>query len=274
MDPPDYLPYRQLLNPWFSPAASRRWEPMLRDIVTAFLNRIAPAGVGDLVLDVANPVPGVFTAMLLGLPVEDWRFYADPMHEIVFQPPGSPEHDRALVQYMGVLGKVAETIALRRTDPRDDLISLLATAEVGGAPLSDQTALEMASLVLIGGVDTTTGVLTNALLWLEEHPDVRARLAADPSLLPTATEEFLRYFTPTHALARTCTRDVKVGGVPLREGDRVLLSFAAANRDPEVFPDPDSVRFDREHYRHTTFGLGIHRCVGSTFARLEVQIVL
>lgn len=274
MDPPEYTPFRTMLNSWFSPGASRRWEPQLREITTAFVNRFIEKGAADFVLDLANPVPAVFTAMLLGLPTEDWRFYSDPMHEIVAAPSGSEQHDAALVGYLNCVNKVLEVAKERRDDPRDDLLSMLVQAEIDGQRLTDQQVLEISSLVLVGGVDTTTSVIAHALLWLSEHPLERAWLAADLSRVRIATEEFLRYFTPTQALARTVTCPVTVGGVDMAPGDRVLMSFAFANRDEDEFPDPDTVDLQRSPNRHQAFGLGIHRCLGSTFARLEIDIIL
>ena len=274
MDPPGYTPFRTMLNTWFSPGASRRWEPQLREITTAFVNRFVENGAADLVLDLANPVPAVFTAMLLGLPTEDWRFYSDPMHEMVALPSGSEKHTAALIGYMECVNKVLEVAKERRADPKDDLLSMLVHADVGGQPLTDQQVLEISSLVLVGGVDTTTSVIANALLWLSEHPDQRAWLIEDPTRLRPATEELLRYFTPTQALARTVTCPVNVGGVDMAPGDRVLMSFAFANRDEEEFPNPDVMDLERTPNRHQSFGLGIHRCIGSTFARLEIEIVL
>ncbi len=274
MDPPEYTGFRQLLNPHFSPTASRRYEQKIRDLTTAFLNPIVAKGSGDLVLDLLNPVPGVFTAHLLGLPLDDWETYAEPMHRIVYEAPGSPGHDEALAMYFTVIVKLGETAAARRVEPQDDLLTMLVQAEVNGRALTDQEILEISSLILIGGVDTTTSLMANALLWLHQHPDDRARLAADPSLIPNACEEFLRYFTPTQALARTATCPVTLSGTDIPQGGRVLLSMAAANRDPEAFDDPESIDLTRFPNRHQAFGLGIHRCLGSTFARLEMRIVL
>lgn len=274
LDPPEYSPYRTLLNPWFSPGASRRWEPQLREITTAFVNRISEQGAGDVVLDLANPIPAVFTAMLLGLPTENWRFYSDSMHNMIAAPSGSGQQQAAMVGYFDCVNQVLEEAKRRRDDPRDDLLTMLVQAEVDGTPLTDQQVLEISSLVLVGGVDTTTSVIANALLWLSEHPQERAWLAADPARLGAATEEFLRFFTPTQALARTVTCPVTVGGVEMQADDRVLMSFAFANRDEEAFDNSDVLDLARTPNRHQAFGLGIHRCLGSTFARLEIEIVL
>jgi cytochrome P450 len=210
----------------------------------------------------------------MGLPVEDWHIYADPMHEIVYTPPGTPEYEQIQQQVNLMLVKIFEAVQARRTEPQDDLITLLVQAEIEGAPMPDDVIMQILFLVLVGGVDTTTSVMANALRWLSQHPEERDRLRQDPTLLQTAREEMLRYFTPTQGLARTCTRDTELAGVPLSRGDRVFMSFAAANRDPGVFPDPDAMVLDRTPNPHTTFGMGVHRCLGSNIARVEFDVVI
>jgi cytochrome P450 len=274
LDPPRNKPYRKLLDPLFSPKASARWEPFLRDAVTACIDSFIESGEGDIVYDLANPIPALLTCKLMGLPVEDWHIYADPMHEIVYTPPGTPEYEEIQQQVNLMLGKIFEAVQARRTEPQDDLITILVQAEIEGAPIPDDVIMQILFLVLVGGVDTTTSVMANALRWLSQHPDERDRLRQDPTLLPTAREEMLRYFTPTQGLARTCTRDTELAGVPLSLGDRVFMSFAAANRDPAVFPDPDAMVLDRAPNPHATFGMGVHRCLGSNIARVEFDVVV
>jgi cytochrome P450 len=274
LDPPYQKPYRRLLDPVFSPKASAAWEPFLRDAVTACIDGFIESGRGDIVLDIANPIPALLTCKLMGLPLEDWRYYAEPMHEAVYTPPGTPESDAVHQKVNVMLAKIMEAVAARRTDPRDDLITRLVQAEIDGAPISDEVMIEILFLVLVGGVDTTTSLMANSLRWLSQHPEHRERLREDPSLLPKAREEMLRFFTPTQGLSRTVTGDTEVAGVPLSLGDRVFMSFAAANRDPEAFPDPDEMVLDRSPNPHTTFGLGVHRCLGSNIARVEFDVVI
>lgn len=274
LDPPDNRPYRKLLDPVFSPKSSRAWEPFVREAITACIDGIIESGAGDLVLDIANPIPALVTCELMGLPAEDWRYYAEPMHEAVYTPPGTPEFDIVNQKMQVMFGKIAETVALRRERPRDDLITRVVQAEIDGAPMADETIMAILVLVLIGGVDTATSVIANGLRWLSLHPDERERLRRDPELIPRAREEMLRYFTPTQGLARTVTRDTQVAGVPLSLGDRVFMSLAAANRDPAVFERPDELIPDRNPNPHAAFGLGVHRCLGSNIARVEIDVVL
>jgi cytochrome P450 len=274
LDPPSYNAYRRLLNPYFSPDAAEAAEPFVRQAVDAFLDRVCASGRIDFVRDLGNPVPTLAAMRLVGLPLADWQRYAEPLHGVVSYPSGGPEHRRcldALRQLGGVLGAL---VPRSREEPAVGLLGGLARATVDGRPLPDDEVVLIALLVLQGGVDTTTALLANALWWLAEQPEQRQRLIDQPALMEHATEEFLRVFTPVPALARTATRDVQLAGQQLRDGDRVLMSFAAANRDPDVFPDPTEVKLDRFPNPHTSFGLGIHRCIGSNLARSWFQLML
>jgi cytochrome P450 len=160
-----------------------------------------------------------------------------------------------------------------RRNPGDDLLSELLTTEVDGQPVDDGIVLGMAALVLIAGVDTTWSAIGSSLWHLAAHPDDRKRLAAEPELMPTAVEELLRAYAPV-TMARLVTEDVEYKGCPMKAGDKVLMNFPAANRDPEAFEQPDVVQLDRAHNRHVAFGSGIHRCAGSNLARMELQVAL
>jgi cytochrome P450 len=175
---------------------------------------------------------------------------------------------------MWIRQRLVATIAERRTSPRDDMISYLVQATVFDRPVSDEEVFDMAMLVIQGGFDTTGSSISSALRYLDEHPDTRQRLIDDPSLIPTAVEEFLRYEAPQFALARTATRDVEVAGRQVRAGERLLLVWASGNRDDAMFENPDDVVLDRFPNRHMTFGLGAHRCLGSTLARRQIVLAL
>ena len=273
-DPPIYNVYRRVLNPYFSPTAAREGEPFVRQAVDAFLDRVCAAGRADLIRDLGNPVPALATMRLVGLPLDEWERYAEPMHGIVSFPAGGPEYQRCMGVLKELGGALGALVPALREQPGEGLLSGLAKAEVNGEPLPDEEIVLIALLVMQGGVDTTTALFANALWWLEEHPDQRQRLIDQPALMEHATEEFLRVFTPVAGLARTATKDVHLGGQHLREGDRVFMSFAAANRDPVIFTDPAEVQLDRFPNPHTSFGLGIHRCIGSNLARSWFQTML
>jgi hypothetical protein len=161
----------------------------------------------------------------------------------------------------------------RRRHPGEDLLSELLTTEVDGQPVDDGIVLGMAALVLIAGVDTTWSAIGSSLWHLAAHPEDRKRLATEPELMATAVEELLRAYAPV-TMAREVTEDIEYHGCPMKAGDKVLMNFPAANRDPAAFEQPDVVQLDRAHNRHVAFGSGIHRCAGSNLARMELQVAL
>jgi cytochrome P450 len=162
-------------------------------------------------------------------------------------------------------------IEKRRAAPGDDLISYLTTVRIDGAPLGEDHLLGTLRLLLIAGIDTTWSAIGASLWHLAQHPQDRKRLAGEPDLIPTAVEEFLRAYAPV-TMAREVVKDTTIDGCPFKPGQMVLLSFPAANRDPAVFPDADRVVIDRKENRHAAFGLGIHRCIGSNLARMEITV--
>jgi cytochrome P450 len=274
LDGPEFKLYRSLLNPKFTPKQAKEHDECLADLANACLNKVCESGSMDVIDDLANPVPAILTLHMLGLPTDDWEPFARPFHEIAYQPPGSDGFTAALMGILEVLNTVQQSYEQRLESPGDDLISFLATAQVEGEPLPLQRVLEIATLIFVGGVDTTTALVGNAVVWLSQHPAERQRLIDDPGLMPKATEEMLRYFSPAHSLARTVTRDVVLGGQQLKAEDRILLPWCAANRDPEVFDNPDEVILDRFPNRHMAFGVGAHRCLGSNIARREFMAMV
>ncbi|MET7769441.1 cytochrome P450 [Nocardia sp. NPDC005366] len=274
MDPPEFFDYRKLLTSRFSPAEAKKWEPLVREATAYCIDSIIESGQGDLILDIASPVPAIFTMALLGLPLDGWHAFSDVTHSIIHSTPETPEYNSAMVDLMTILGQVNDVIARRRVEPTDDLISHLVQAQIDGRPLPDDRLMEIITLVIFGGVDTTGSLIGNALEWLYRNPAKRDLLRADPDLLPKAIEEFLRYFSPVAGLARTATRSCAVGDQKIAAGERVFVSWSSANFDSEVFDDPDEVILDRFPNKHQAFGLGIHRCLGSHFARSEAHIVI
>jgi cytochrome P450 len=274
VDPPLFNAYRKLLNPKFSPAAAEEWRPFVRQATDAMIDRICAAGQCDVVKDIASPIPAMLTMRLLGLPLDEWEDVATPFHEISWAVPESEMYHRAIEGVFRVLGKLAEELVKRRAEPADDLLSFLAGADIDGRPLTEEEILKMCFLQLIGGVDTSTGLLSHTFAWLSDHPDEGRRLLDEPAYLRTATEEFLRWVSPAPALARTVTKETELGGQRLCPGDRLLVSWASANQDEAVFDNPDEVQLDRWPNRHQGFGLGAHRCLGSNLGRVQFQEVL
>ncbi len=275
-DAPYWAGVRRLLNPYFSPPAVERWRPRFVDVTNACIDRIIEKGEGDLIDDVVSPIPAVITLLLMDLPLEKWRRYGDAMHHLNTSAAGTPAGEAAAAELDAVAADLQEIIAERRAPGYEgtDIFTVLCQAEIDGRQLTPEELLGEGLLLVNGGVDTTTSLLGSALAWLQENPTEREALSADPSLLPIATEEFLRCFAPVTGMARTATRDYELQGEEIHAGDRVLMGFVGANRDPAVFTDPDQIQLDRWPNRHASFGLGIHRCIGSNFARAIIQTVI
>jgi len=275
MDPPEQRDYRKVLDPYLSPAAVARWRPMVEDLTRASLDERFQSGTIDFVDDLANIVPAVMTLAMMGLPLADWVIYCEPAHAGVYTRPDSPDMPRVIEASLAMAARLAESVAEIRHNARPGMVDALVRASVCGEPLSDEDIRDTLGLLIGGGFDTTTALTAHALEWLSQNPTERARLRADAAgLLDSATEEFLRFYAPAPGDGRTVTRDVQLAGRRLEESDRLWLSWAMANRDPSVFPDPDVIRVDRQHNRHTSFGLGLHRCIGSNVARAVFKTML
>jgi cytochrome P450 len=275
MDPPNQKEYRRILDPYLSPAAVERWKPMVEDLARACLDERIETGKIDFVDDLANIVPAVMTLALMGFPLVDWVIYNEPAHAQVFTPPDSPDMPRLIEQLSEMNTSLANGITDVRNNPRPGMVQALVDGEVAGRPLTDMEILGTLQLLIGGGFDTTTALTAHSLEWLGEHPAERERLRDElDSLLDSATEEFLRFYTPAPGNGRTVDFGCDLSGMKLEEGDRLWLSWAMANRDPSVFPDPDHIHIDRKGNRHTSFGLGVHRCIGSNVARAVYKIMM
>ncbi|QNJ93198.1 cytochrome P450 [Mycolicibacterium fluoranthenivorans] len=275
MDDPEHRIYRSVLNPYLSPAAVRRWQPFVHEIVRAALDESIESGHIDFVDDLANIVPAVFTLAMMGIPLKKWQIYSEPTHAAVYTPEHSPDAARVAEMHrqMG-LDLLANMVEIRE-HPRPGLVNALIAARIDGEPAPDVEILGNLGLIIGGGFDTTTALTAHALEWLSQHPDERATLSRERHrLLDPATEEFLRFFTPAPGNGRTFSSDVVVEGTQFREGERLWISWAMANRDPSVFDSPDDIVFDRKGNRHFSFGIGVHRCVGSNVARMLFKAML
>ena len=275
MDDPEHRYYRTALNPYLSPAAVKRWEPFVNEIVRACIDDHIEAGQIDFVDDLANVVPAVLTLAMLGVPLEKWTIYNEPAHASVYTPPDSPDAGRVRDLYMAMGVDLFTNLTEIRDNPRPGIIDALARLRIDGEAPADIELLGMLNLLIGGGFDTTTALTAHSLEWLSQHPDERSRLSRErDTLVHPATEEFLRFFTPAPGDARTVSEDTELNGVTLKEGQRLWLSWAMANRDPALFGDPDDVVLDRKANRHLSFGLGVHRCIGSNVARTVFKAML
>ncbi|MFC3962256.1 cytochrome P450 [Nocardia jiangsuensis] len=275
MDDPEHRIYRSVLNPYLSPAAVRRWEPVIDEIVRAALDEHIESGRIDFVDDLANVVPAVLTLAMLGIPLKRWSLYSEPVHAAVYTPENSPEAPKVAEMHRAMGIDLLTSLAEIKENPRPGLVYALTQLRIDGEPAPDLELLGMLGLIIGGGFDTTTALTAHSLEWLSENPDQRELLSRErEELLDPATEEFLRYFTPAPGDGRTIAEDVELQETEFREGDRLWLSWAMANRDPSVFPDPTEVVLDRKGNRHFSFGLGIHRCIGSNVARTVFKSML
>ncbi len=275
MDPPEQRHYRQALNPYLSPAAVARWTPVVDELVRASLDKKIESGSIDFVDDLANIVPAVLTLAMMGLPLKDWPIYCEPAHAQVYTPPDSQDMPRVRQQSAEMSNRLYQAIPEIRERPRPGMIDALVRATINGETPNDTEITGVLGLLIGGGFDTTTALTAHSLEWLSEHPDERERLSRErDTLLDSATEEFLRFFTPAPGDGRTISADCEIAGTSFREGERLWLSWAMANRDATVFPEPNAIDLGRTGNRHTTFGLGIHRCIGSNVARMTFKRML
>jgi cytochrome P450 len=274
MDAPEFMEYRRIMQPLFSPSAVDRLTPVIEYYANHCIDEFIERGETDIVHDFADPLPVMVTLNKLGLPIDAWRRYADPMHKTVFLRQDNPARANVLEELAWIAGTITDAIEQRKASPRDDMISYLLSSRPFGQPVSDHAVHEMVMLTMQGGFDTTGSAISSALIYLDRDRDARCRLLEEPDLLPTAVEEFLRFEAPQFALARTAKRDVEVGGHEIGAGERLLLVWASGNRDERVFDDADQVVLDRFPNRHMAFGLGAHRCLGSTLARRQIHVAL
>ena len=271
-DPPDHRPLRMVLIPPFTPQAVAKLEAKARVVCNELIDRFVASGTCDGAVDYAQNIPVLIITHMLGIPAG----HGDQFREwITMALQTGVTDEQALRQAEEAIAAYFEVqIKARRENPGEDLVSfLIAARSPDGEPFSDRQVLGALRLLLVAGIDTTWSAIGSSLWHLATHEQDRARLVAEPELIPTAVEEFLRAYAPV-TMAREVARTTDVGGCPMREGQMVLLSFPAANRDPEKFPDADKVLIDRKHNPHAAFGLGIHRCIGSNLARMEMVVAL
>ena len=271
LDPPHHTDPRRAMLPYFNPTNTRKWESTIRDICDRRLSALEGRTECDLAADYAKHVPGDLTAAMFGVSASEADQFREWIHDLLEVGPTDLEVEREATNKM--LAYMYGLIADRRENGGDDLVTYLFDQQVDGQPMSDDDMAKMLFLLLLAGIDTTWSALGHSFLHLASCDEDRRRLVAEPELIPMATEEFLRAFAPVY-VGRIATTDSSVGECPVSKGEWVLLNFPAANRDPEVFERPDEVIIDRAKNRHAAFGLGVHRCLGSNLARLEMNIAI
>ena len=270
-DPPFHEKARRILLPPFSPKAINPLEEPTRAFCAELMDRIVDSDrtVVDAAEDYAQHIPVRVIAHMLGVPPEDGDRFRVFIHRILEKPgqSGPIDEEDTMINYLETI------IEDHREHPKDDLIGYLLEQEIDGEPLNDDHVGGTVALALIAGIDTTWSAIGASLWHLAQHPADRERLIQEPDVMTFAVEEFLRVYAPV-TMARIVAEDTEVRGCPMHQGDWVLLPFPAANRDPEFFEDPDEFVIDRRKNRHAAFGLGIHRCLGSNLARLELRVAI
>lgn len=281
-DPPRHTKLRALIMRAFTPRMVANLEPRIQQISHDLIDRMLENGKTDLIADFAAALPMMVIAGMLGLPIAEWRRFRRWSDVIVTSsslaiPGGAPwaatAADMALVR-AEMKDSVREWIGARRAAPQDDLLTALIQAEIDGERLSEEDLLGFVQLLLIGGTETTSNLIGNAILCFIEHPDQLARIRQKPELLSPAIEEVLRYFSPVQWMLRFSAREIEIGGDSIPAGKRILVMIGSANRDPKHFADPGRFDIGRNPNPHIAFGHGIHFCLGAPLSRLESRVAL
>jgi cytochrome P450 len=274
VDPPDHGKYRQLLNWQFAPARMKALEPRMRQLAGELIDRLAGRGSCEVMSDFARLFPTTIFIELLGLPVEQAPTFLEWAHQLMHtthaQDPDFAIRGEAHGKIMGYLADVVEA---RRGDPRDDIVTYLASSEVDAQPIKHEDLMDLLFMLYMAGLDTVAGMLGYVFRHMAEHPEHRKVVVEQPEAIPTAVEEILRYYAHV-TTSRVVAQDIEFAGCPMKAGDRIVLPYPSACRDPKEFENPDEFVIDRNPNRHIGFGAGPHRCAGSHLARLELRFAI
>jgi cytochrome P450 len=272
-DPPVHTARRRAEMPFFLPKMLRHWEQVAQAHLDEALAAVIEKGSCDLVRDVIVPTTARTTFEIVGWDMSRWEDAAFSAHAAGFITPGAPGYP--FEEMARLRTTFRQMLADRRENPREDIATALARAEVNGRPMTIDEGESMISALVFGGFDTTTSAALHALIWLDRHRDVHARLIEDVAYLNNAIEEFLRMFSPATGIARTAMRPVELGGQRIEAGEPVYFWLAAANRDPRKFEDPERMWLERPNARdHVAFSAGGHRCLGAPLAKVELRLML
>ena len=270
-DPPDHHWHRRLILPIFSPQSVAKYEQGTRDLCNALIDEFIDKGTADAAADYAQHIPVRVIATMLGVPLEMEPEFTEWVRGVL---ENMTDKELRMKSFFNIVEFFMGQVEDRRKNPReDDLITELMNAEVEGKKVPIEYVLGVCQLMLVAGIDTTWSAIGSCMWHMAQHPEHRKQLRENPDLWPTAIEELLRVYAPV-TMARIVDHDTEFQGCPMKAGDRVLMAFPAANRDPRQFENPDEVILDRQNNRHVAFGSGIHRCAGSNLARLEVRVAL
>ncbi|HWD54754.1 MAG TPA: cytochrome P450 [Acidimicrobiales bacterium] len=281
IDPPEHKKFRKLLDPIFAPRKMAALDDEVSALVNHLIDQFIDRGEVDFAKEFSVPFPSQVFLTLLGLPLDELdRFIA--MKDGIIRPDhvtGKKYGSKEALDYQqktadSVYDYFNEILDLREEERRNDILSMFLDADVEGESLSRNDILDICFLFLIAGLDTVTATLDCMYAFLAQHPEQRRQLVEDPSLIPNAIEEMLRWETPVMGIARVAVQDTELGGCPVHAGDQVMVMIGSANCDEDEFADGDVVRWDRDVNPHIAFGGGIHRCLGSHLARMELRVAL
>ena len=277
LDGPEHTRFRRLLDPLFAPKSVARLSDQVRSLTNALIDDFADRGDVELFEAFCVPLPSQIFVRLLGLPLSDLpRFVA--FKDATVRPEGATDEERETFK-----ARAGETMYTylqhvleqrRHEPPRDDLIGGFLTTEVNGDRLSDEDIIDICYLLVIAGLDTVTSSLSCLVAWLAQHTEQRDQLVQDPSRIPAAIEELMRFESPVHLGHRWVAEDIEIAGRHLEGGTKVMVVWASANLDPDAVADPLTIDLERTDCRHVSFASGFHRCLGSNLARLELRIAL
>jgi cytochrome P450 len=270
-DAPEHTPERRLMLPFFSPKSVERYREHTRELCRRLIREFIEDGEADIAERYSRQIPPRIIAAILGIDPEmadDFTTWVQGALELGLQDPEVGEYYGDIIRNF-FIGEIQD----RAENPGDDLISFLLEAEIDDEPVPMHVIRGNVGLMLVAGIDTTWSSIGSALWHLASHPEDRQRLVDEPELVPNAVEEFLRAYSPV-TMARVATQDTTLGDREVKQGERVMLTFPAANRDPEHFENPEEVVIDRQKNRHIAFGSGVHRCAGSNLARMEMVVAI
>ena len=273
MDPPEHRKYRQVASPFFTPRAIQALDPLVRETARKLVDGLGAEGECDFITDVASLHPLKVIARILGVPESDEPFILKLTNELFgAEDPefrrGENRKEAMLGLFMEFWDYFGEVMQDRRARPRDDLASVFANARIDGEPMGELETMGYCLIAFTAGHETTRGAIGGGMQALIESPQQRERWAREPDLTPRAIDEIVRFVTPVNHMVRTAARDYSLRGQKIREGDRLVLFYASANRDEDVFEAPDELRLDRYPNRHLGFGIGEHFCLGAHLARM------
>lgn len=281
IDPPDHKKYRRVLDPLFAPRTMAELEEPVAALANELIDGLGERTDVNFAKEFSTLLPTQVFLTMLGLPLDELPRFLDMKDGII-----RPNHvvgtafgsEKAIAYQKATADSIYqyfdEVLDQRETEPRDDLLSRFLETDVDGHRLTRHEILDICFLFLIAGLDTVTATLDCMLAFLAQNEAHRRQLVADPSIIPSAVEEMLRWETPVMGIVRAAMEDAEIGGCPVAEGDTVIALLGSANTDEEFMDDADVVRFDRESNKHIAFGGGVHRCLGSHLARLELRIAL